>query len=203
MVPVLGGKSVTVGRVLGLVPLTMGVGILLGKMKKTPVIDRVLDLPVVSEATGFIQDLGDDMRVVIGPGSAKMAAEEATPSGYDAVNPEDYVATPDATPEGYEVSDSGTNTPESFAAETDGYELDREMSKKFTSKRVSRKPKSKISTDTSKPKGKDKPWRMSKRAETWSGAVGMARKDLGITGFEPIRKGSALYNRAKELYNKK
>jgi len=30
----------------------------------------------------------------------------------------------------------------------------------------------------------------------------MARKDLGITGFEPIRKGSALYNRAKELYNK-
>tara|TARA_B100000902_G_C27302077_1_gene913393 strand:- start:1162 stop:1887 length:726 start_codon:yes stop_codon:yes gene_type:complete len=203
MVPVLGGKKVTVGRVLGLVPLTMGVGILLGKMKKTPVIDRVLDLPVVSEATGFIQDLGDDMRVVIGPGSAKMAAEEATPSGYDAVNPEDYVATPDATPEGYEVSDSGTNTPESFAAETDGYELDREMSKKFTSKRVSRKPKSKISTDTSKPKGKDKPWRMSKRAETWSGAVGMARKDLGITGFEPIRKGSALYNRAKELYNKK
>ena len=46
---------------------------------------------------------------------------------------------------------------------------------------------------------------MSKRAEgasSWSGAVGMARKDLGITGFEPIRKGSALYNRAKELYNK-
>lgn len=62
-----------------------------------------------------------------------------------------------------------------------------------------------MSTDTSKPKGKDKPWRMSKRAEgssSWSGAVGMARKDLGITGFEPIRKGSALYNRAKELYNK-
>ena len=29
---------------------------------------------------------------------------------------------------------------------------------------------------------------MSKRAEgasSWSGAVGMARKDLGITGFEP------------------
>ena len=42
---------------------------------------------------------------------------------------------------------------ESFAAEIDEVALE----KKFTTKRVSRKPKTKMSTDTSKPKGKDKP----------------------------------------------
>ena len=196
-IPVLGGKEVTVGRVLGIVPLTMGLGVILGRMRSTPIIDRVVELPVVSDVAGFVQDLGDDMKVVIGPG-ADMAAEEATPSGYDAANPEDYVATPEASPSGYETSDSGTETASEFAAEMD----EESIMRRFSTKRVSRKPKTKMSTDTSKPKGKEKPWRMSKRAESWADAVGMARKDLGITGFEPIRKGSALYNRAKELYSK-
>jgi len=155
-VPVLGGKQVTVGRVLGLVPLTMGLGVLLGKMRTTPVVDRVVELPVVSNVAGFVQDLGNDMKVVIGPGTA-------------------------------------------MAAETDGYAIQEDFEKRFTSKRV---PKRKISTDTSKPKGSHKSWKTTKRAESWTDAVSMARKDLGITGFEPIRKGSALYTRAKELYSK-
>lgn len=46
-------------------------------------------------------------------------------------------------------------------------------------------------------------WKISKRAVSWSNAISMARKDLGITGFEPIRKGNPLYKRAKELYSKK
>jgi len=140
-----------------------------------------------------------DMGIVIKKDS-KLLNAEGGPADMEGASPESYTPQATASPDGYDVSDAGTGT-ESFAAEIDEVALE----KKFTTKRVSRKPKTKMSTDTSKPKGKDKPWRMSKRAEgasSWSGAVGMARKDLGITGFEPIRKGSALYNRAKELYNK-
>lgn len=34
----------------------------------------------------------------------------------------------------------------------------------------------------------------------WIDAVSQARRELGITGFQTVSKGSALYNRAKELY---
>merc|ERR1719326_832223 len=34
----------------------------------------------------------------------------------------------------------------------------------------------------------------------WTAAVQKARKELGVKGFVPIKKGSALYKRAKELY---
>ena len=36
---------------------------------------------------------------------------------------------------------------------------------------------------------------------SWIWAVGKARKELGITGFVAIKKGTELYNRAKELQN--
>ena len=36
----------------------------------------------------------------------------------------------------------------------------------------------------------------------WIAAVGAARKALGIKGFCAIKKGSALYKKAKELYKK-
>ena len=36
---------------------------------------------------------------------------------------------------------------------------------------------------------------------SWVWAVGKARKELGITGFVAIKKGTELYNRAKELQN--
>lgn len=35
---------------------------------------------------------------------------------------------------------------------------------------------------------------------SWATAVGLARRDLGITGFKPIKKGTALYNRAKQIH---
>lgn len=38
------------------------------------------------------------------------------------------------------------------------------------------------------------------RANPWANAVSVARKELGITGFEPVRKGSALYERAMHHY---
>jgi len=31
----------------------------------------------------------------------------------------------------------------------------------------------------------------------WTDAVSKARKDLGITGFTPVKKGTPLYNKAK------
>lgn len=34
----------------------------------------------------------------------------------------------------------------------------------------------------------------------WSNAVAQARKELGITGFEPLKKGTALYERAMKIY---
>ena len=33
----------------------------------------------------------------------------------------------------------------------------------------------------------------------WKDAIAQARKDLGITGFSAIKKGTPLYKRAKEL----
>ena len=33
----------------------------------------------------------------------------------------------------------------------------------------------------------------------WKDAIAQARKDLGITGFSPIKKGTPLYKRAKQL----
>lgn len=42
--------------------------------------------------------------------------------------------------------------------------------------------------------------RLHGRANPWANAVGIARKELGITGFEPVKKGSALYQKAMEIY---
>merc|ERR550514_2019135 len=36
----------------------------------------------------------------------------------------------------------------------------------------------------------------------WTVAVQKARKALGLKGFVAIKKGSALYNKAKELYQR-
>ena len=44
---------------------------------------------------------------------------------------------------------------------------------------------------------------MSKTIGPWLAAVQKARKALGIKGFQPIKKGSAFYNKAKSFYKKK
>jgi hypothetical protein len=65
-IPVLGGASVTVGRVVGLVPLSLGLAFLFGKIRpvtsRIPVVDKVIDIadnivaevsiPVASEVQG-------------------------------------------------------------------------------------------------------------------------------------------------------
>merc|ERR1711869_52904 len=40
-----------------------------------------------------------------------------------------------------------------------------------------------------------------KNIKGWTEAVQKARKELGVKGFVPVKKGSALYKKAKELYN--
>merc|ERR550537_1800828 len=41
----------------------------------------------------------------------------------------------------------------------------------------------------------------AKFAKNWISAVQKARKALGVKGFVAIKKGSALYKKAKEFYN--
>jgi len=40
------------------------------------------------------------------------------------------------------------------------------------------------------------------RKGSWPDAVSQARKALGIEGFEAIKKGSKLYEKAMEIYKK-
>ena len=41
-----------------------------------------------------------------------------------------------------------------------------------------------------------------KKKGSWVAAVSKARKALGITGFVPVKKGTALYKKAKALQGK-
>ena len=43
--------------------------------------------------------------------------------------------------------------------------------------------------------------RAYKNIRGWTQAVSKARKALGITGFCAVKKGTALYNKAREFYN--
>merc|ERR1719421_2162125 len=40
-----------------------------------------------------------------------------------------------------------------------------------------------------------------KHIKAWTEAVQKARKELGVKGFMAVKKGSALYKKAKEFYN--
>ena len=97
-----------------------------------------------------------------------------------------------------------------FGAETDIESIDKKWHTKVTDRKKAKSSKVKkgISTDTSKAKGKFKPWqqdaKISKDAEggSWMDAVSKARKELGIKGFMAIKKGTPLYKRAKEIYGR-
>ena len=43
--------------------------------------------------------------------------------------------------------------------------------------------------------------RAYKNIRGWVAAVKKARKALGVTGFCAVKKGTALYNKAREFYN--
>ena len=97
-----------------------------------------------------------------------------------------------------------------FGAETEVESVDKKWHTKSTTRRKAKHQKVKhgISTDTSKQKGKFKPWqqdaKITKNSEggSWTDAVSQARKELGITGFQAIKKGTPLYKRAKKIYGR-
>ena len=139
-IPMIGGASVTVGRVAGLVPLSLGIAFLLGKVRpvtsKVPVVDKVVDLAdrIVNEVS---KPVASEIK------SAEKAAEEIEVSeaeSVDQLNPTEV---------------TGNDEEVSFKAEG----------------------------------GKMK----------WKDAIAQARKELGITGFTAIKKGTPLYKRAKAL----
>lgn len=90
VVPVVGGASVTVGRILGIVPATLGLAVLFSKIRQTPGLREASELPVVKEIYDYVdttvQSTADDMKdslsdtltAAIAPAEVPMAAEEET-----------------------------------------------------------------------------------------------------------------------------
>ena len=186
--PFIGGEQVTVGRVLGIIPLSIGISVLAGKIFSTsvPVIKDIADSSLSSMSEGAIEGAF---------GAEDGEAHDYTPESYDPLS---------ESPTDYDPAS------ESYSADTESEleQVERDADKP-RAKKSSRTVKAGISTDTSKPKGKFKPWqqggRVTKKAEgemTWMDAVSAAKKELGITGFHAIKKGTPLYDRAKKIYGK-
>ena len=60
-IPVVGGASVTVGRILGVVPATLGLAVLMGKFRRTPVLGELTKLPVVSDVYDVVEERVSDV----------------------------------------------------------------------------------------------------------------------------------------------
>ena len=131
--PMIGGASVTVGRVAGLVPLSLGLAFILSEAR--PITSRI---PVVDRVAAIADDLVGEISEPVSTEASTMGAEEMEAETVDQINPT-------------EVAEDS----ETFEAEG----------------------------------GKMK----------WTDAVSKARKELGITGFSPVKKGTPLYKRAKQL----
>ncbi len=69
-IPMIGGASVTVGRVAGLVPLSLGIAFLLGKVR--PVTDRV---PVVDKVVDFADKIVNEVSMPVSEETSTMGAE--------------------------------------------------------------------------------------------------------------------------------
>lgn len=132
-IPMIGGASVTVGRIAGLVPLSLGLAFILSEAR--PITSRI---PVVDRVAAIADDLVGEISEPVSTEASTMGAEEMEAETVDQINPT-------------EVAEDS----ETFEAEG----------------------------------GKMK----------WTDAVSKARKELGITGFSPVKKGTPLYKRAKQL----
>jgi len=85
MIPVVGGASVTVGRILGIVPATLGLAVLFRKAKDVPVVSEATQLPIVKTVVEYVEDLSDEMggtieatpAIVMDLSAEELAAEEA------------------------------------------------------------------------------------------------------------------------------
>jgi|TARA_R110000751_G_scaffold11644_5_gene40689 hypothetical protein len=133
-IPMIGGASVTVGRVVGLVPLSLGLAFLFGKIR--PVTSRI---PVVDK----VMDIADNLVAEV---SMPVASEVQGAETVDHINPTEVSADNDE-----EVV---------LEAET-----------------------------------------LAPAKMKWTTAVSKARKDLGIEGFTAVKKGTALYDKAKSYMN--
>ena len=65
MIPVIGGATVTVGRILGIVPATLGLAVLFRKAREVPLVSEVTELPIVKTIVNFTDDLSNDFGVPI------------------------------------------------------------------------------------------------------------------------------------------
>ena len=72
MIPVIGGASVTVGRVLGIVPATLGLAVLFRKARDVPVVSEATELPLVKTIVNYVEDLNEDItsQIEIVPGQS-------------------------------------------------------------------------------------------------------------------------------------
>ena len=61
MIPVIGGATVTVGRVLGIVPATLGLAVLFRMAREVPVVSEATELPIVKTIVKYIDDLNENM----------------------------------------------------------------------------------------------------------------------------------------------
>tara|TARA_B100000927_G_C16412155_1_gene447762 strand:+ start:387 stop:950 length:564 start_codon:yes stop_codon:yes gene_type:complete len=142
-IPMIGGASVTVGRVAGLVPLSLGLAFILSEARpitsRIPVVDRVATI-----ADNLVGEISE-------PVSSEVMGADCSPMKKDAHEETEMEAETVDQINPTEVSEDS----ETFEAEG----------------------------------GKMK----------WTDAVSKARKELGITGFSPVKKGTPLYKRAKEL----
>lgn len=94
-IPMIGGASVTVGRILGVVPATLGLAVLMGKFRKTPVLGELTKLPVVSDAYDMVEekvsDIAGDFRDQIAT-SAQPTPEVIPMAAEGGISDEDYAA---------------------------------------------------------------------------------------------------------------
>ena len=79
------------------------------------------------------------------------------------------------------------------------YKFSVHVKKPKSFKKSSKRKSSKKSTLSSSKKSSSK----SMKKMSWVACVAKARKELGVKGFVAIKKGTPLYNRAKELYEGK
>jgi hypothetical protein len=72
MIPVIGGATVTVGRVLGIVPATLGLAVLFRMARDVPVVSEATELPIVKTIVKYVDDLNEDMtsHIEIVPGQS-------------------------------------------------------------------------------------------------------------------------------------
>ena len=61
MIPVIGGATVTVGRILGIVPATLGLAVLFRKARDIPVVSEATELPLLKTIVNYVEDLSDEM----------------------------------------------------------------------------------------------------------------------------------------------